>query len=66
MCGQLFLEKLVRWQVRVILRQLLVSVAESCPTLCDPMDSCMTASLSFTISQSLLKLMSIESGGGEE
>ena len=32
------------------------SVAQSCPTLIDPM-----VSLSFTISQSLLKLMSIES-----
>ena len=37
------------------------SVAQSCPTLCDPMDCSMQASLSFTISQSLLKLMSIES-----
>ena len=36
------------------------SVAQSCPTLCDPMD-CSQASLSFTISQSLLKPMSIES-----
>ena len=35
------------------------SVAQSCPTLCDPMD-CSQASLSFTIPQSLLKLMSIE------
>ena len=37
------------------------SVAKSCPTLCDPMDCSMPASLSFTVSQSLLKLMSIES-----
>ena len=35
------------------------SVAQSCPTLCDPMDC--QASLSFTISWSLLWLMSIES-----
>ena len=35
------------------------SVAQSCPTLCNPMD-CST-SLSFTISQSLLKLTSSES-----
>ena len=37
-------------------------VAQSCPTLCDPMD-CSThqASLSITNSQSLLKLMTIES-----
>ena len=37
------------------------SVIKSCPTLCDPMNYSMQASLSFTISQSLLKLMSIES-----
>ena len=38
------------------------SVAQSCPTLCDPM-KCSTrqASLSITNTQSLLKLMSIES-----
>ena len=36
------------------------SVAKLCPTLCDPMDCSSQASLSFTISQSLLKLMSIE------
>ena len=36
------------------------SVAQSCLTLCDPMDSALQASLSFTISLSLLKLMSIE------
>ena len=36
------------------------SVAQSCPTLCDPMDA-RQASLSFTISWSLFKLMSIES-----
>ena len=36
------------------------SLAQSCPTLCDPMD-CSTPGFSFTISQSLLKLMSIES-----
>ena len=34
------------------------SVTKSCPTLCDPMDCSMPGSLSFTISQSLLKLMS--------
>ena len=37
------------------------SVAQSCPTLCDPMDCSSQASLSITNSQSLLKLMSIES-----
>ena len=36
------------------------SVAQSCPTLYNPMD-CSVASLSFTISQNLFKLMSIES-----
>ena len=36
------------------------SVTKSCPTLCDPMDYSTPASLSFTISWSLLKLMSIE------
>ena len=33
---------------------------QSCPTLCDPMDCVHQASLSFTVSSSLLKLMSIE------
>ena len=37
------------------------SVAKSCLTLCNPMDCSMPYSLSFTISQSLLKLMSTES-----
>ena len=36
------------------------SVVQSCPTLCDPMDCACQASLSFTISWGLLKLMSIE------
>ena len=41
---------------------LLFSVAKSCPTLCDTMDcAARQASLSFTISGSLLKLMCIES-----
>ena len=35
------------------------SVAQSCPTLCNPMD-CSTPGLSITNSQSLLKFMSIE------
>ena len=35
--------------------------SESCPTLCDPMDSAHQASPSFTISRNLLKLMCIES-----
>ena len=37
------------------------SVAQSCLTLCDPMNCSMPASLSTTNSQSLLKLTSIES-----
>ena len=37
------------------------SVAQSCPTLCDPMDTAHQASLSNTNSRSLLKFMSIES-----
>ena len=36
------------------------SVAQSCLTLCDPMDCSRQASLSFTIPQNLLKLMFIE------
>ena len=36
------------------------SVVNSCPILCDPWTAALQASLSFTISQSLLKLMSIE------
>ena len=38
------------------------SFTKLCPTLCDPMDCSSPDSLSFTISQSLLKLMSIELG----
>ena len=37
------------------------SVAQSCPTLCTPWTAAQWTSLSFTISQSLFKLMSIES-----
>jgi len=36
------------------------SVAQSCPTLCDPMNSARQASLSIAISRSSLKLTSIE------
>ena len=36
------------------------SVTKSCPTLCDPMDCSMPGPLSSTISQSLLKVMSME------
>ena len=37
------------------------SVTKSCPTLCDPMDCTHQPSLSFTVSQNLLKFISIES-----
>ena len=37
------------------------SVAQACPTLCDPRTAARQASLSFTNSQSLLRLTSIES-----
>ena len=37
------------------------SVTQSCPTLCNPMTAAQQASLSFTTTQSLLKLMSIKS-----
>ena len=36
-------------------------VAQSCPNLCNPMD-CSTPGFPFTISQSLLKFMSLEVG----
>ena len=36
------------------------SITQSCPTLCDPIDFSTRASLSFTVFQSVLKLMSIE------
>ena len=38
------------------------SVTKSCPTLCDPVNCSRTGPLSFTISWSLIKLISIESG----
>ena len=38
------------------------SVTQLCPTLCNPMDCSMQASLSISNSQSLLKSMSIQSG----
>ena len=44
----------------MLLSQLLSSVAQLCPTLCDPRDCSTPAYLSITNSQSLLKLMCIE------
>ena len=46
-----FTEKLIQFR----------SVSQSCLTLCDPMDSACQASLSFTMFQTFLKFMSIES-----
>ena len=45
----------------MLLSQLLSSVAQLCPTFCGPRVCSMPAYLSITNSQSLLKLMSIES-----
>ena len=47
--------------LRVVVKIQFSSVAQSCLTLCNPMDCTHQASLSITNSQSLLKLMSIES-----
>ena len=43
------------------LQNLLLVLTKSCLTLCNPMEAARQASLSFTISHSMLKLMSIES-----
>ena len=40
--------------------EMVCSVVQSCPTLCNPVDAARQASLSITNSRSLLKLMSIE------
>ncbi|XP_060271038.1 metalloreductase STEAP2 isoform X3 [Ovis aries] len=45
----------------LVLPSIVILVAQACPTLCDPMDCSTSSFLSFTISWSLLKLMSIES-----
>ena len=50
----------LRWKVCTLQSNQFSSVAQSCLTLCDPMDPALQASLSITNSQSLLKLMSIE------
>ena len=47
--------------VRLLPNHQFSSVAQTCPTLCDPMDSAGQASLSITNSQSWLTFMSIES-----
>ena len=44
----------------LLFQMLLLSVTQSCPTLYDPKDCSTPGFLSFTISRSLLKLMSIE------
>ena len=45
----------------VVLNLSCCSVTKSCPTLCDPWTVALQASLSFAISQNLLKLTSIKS-----
>ena len=52
---------LKQWPVAFIKQCCFCPVTKSCPTLCDPTDCRMLASLSFTISRSSLKLMFIES-----
>ena len=49
------------FQPKYYFTERIVKVAQSCPTLCDPMDCSTQASLSITNSQSLPKPMSIES-----
>ena len=56
--GNFCLVGFVIWQIRISVS---CSIAQSCSALCDPMDRSHQASLSFTISQSLLRLLSIES-----
>ena len=56
----IFINSFLKYSNVCILDQL-SSVAQSCPTLCNPMDWAHQASLSITNSQSLLKLMSIQS-----
>ena len=48
------------FSVRAFLTLFCCSVTQSCLTLCNPVDAAPQASLSFTISQSLLKFMSTE------
>ena len=52
---------IVIFSLRSLCRCCCCSVAHSCLSLCDPMDCSMPASLSFSISRSLLKFMPIES-----
>ena len=51
----------IQYKLQNILRDCYCSVTQSCPTLCIPWTAAHQASLSFTISWSMLKLMSIES-----
>ena len=57
----LLFNMLSRMVITFFSRSQFSSVAQSCPTLCDPINCSTQASLSITNSQSLLKLMSIES-----
>ena len=52
---------LINQKTRRICGYYCCSVAKLCPTLCDPVDCTRQAPLSFTISQSLLKFIFIES-----
>ena len=54
------LSKLIKWYMHLHMYNF-SSVAQSCPTLCDPWTAASQASLSITNSWSLLKLMSIAS-----
>ena len=56
-----FLITRISFQVNLNPRNQFSSVAQSCPTLCDPMNAACQASLSITNSRSLPKPMSIES-----
>ena len=56
-----YVNKLILEHWHIIKEVCWYSVVQSCPTLCDPWTAAHQASLSFTISWSLLKLMSIAS-----
>ena len=53
--------QIATWLIATLPSYQFSSVAQSCPTLCDPMDCSTPGFLSITNSQSLLKLMSITS-----
>ena len=57
----LWIEKSIKGRLRCGCKWSVNSVAQLCPTLCNPMDCSTLGLLSITNSQSLLKLMSIKS-----